>query len=78
MLNQFLKSNAAYRKITVKKISAIRNNKVKPKEIIEAKKYFINDFLDHYIGWNFGVVVTKNPELEEALIDFNNLVIKKD
>lgn len=56
---------------------SIRNNKVKPEEIIEAKKYFINDFLDHYIGWNFGVAVTSNPELEKALIDFNNLVIEK-
>lgn len=56
---------------------SIRNDKVKPKEIIEAKKYFINDFLDHYIGWNFGVVVTSNAELEKALIDFNNLVIEK-
>lgn len=56
---------------------SIRNNKVRPKQIIEAKKYFINDFLDHYIGWNFGVAVTNNPELEKALIDFNNLVIEK-
>lgn len=56
---------------------SIRNNKVKPKEIIEAKKYFINKFLDHYIGWNFGVVITSNPELEKAIIDFNNLVIEK-
>lgn len=56
---------------------SIRNNKVNPEEIIEAKKYFINDFLDHYIGWNFGVAVTSDPELEKALIDFNNLVIEK-
>lgn len=56
---------------------SIRNDKVKPEEIIEAKKYFINDFLDHYIGWNFGVAVTSNPELEKNFIDFNNLVIKK-
>lgn len=56
---------------------SIRNNKVKPAQIIEAKKYFINDFLDHYIGWNFGVAVKSNPELEKALIEFNNLVITK-
>jgi len=56
---------------------AIRNNKVKPTEILEAKKYFINDFLDHFIGWNFGVVITNNPELEEKLKEFNELVIKK-
>lgn len=56
---------------------SIRNNKVRPDQIIEAKKYFINDFLDHYIGWNFGVAVMSNPELEKALINFNNLVIEK-
>lgn len=56
---------------------SIRNNKVKPEQIIEAKKYFINDFLDHYIGWNFGVAVKSNPELEKELIEFNNLVIRK-
>ena len=56
---------------------AIRNDKVKPEQIIEAKKYFVNDFLDHYIGWNFGVAIKSNPELEKALIDFNDLVIEK-
>lgn len=56
---------------------AIRNNKVKTEEVLEAKKYFLNDFLDHFIGWNFGVVITGNPELEEELKKFNELVIKK-
>lgn len=56
---------------------AIRNNKVKPEQILDAKKYFINDFLDHYIGWNFGVAVTSNLKLEKALNQFNNLVIEK-
>lgn len=56
---------------------AIRNNKVKPDQTLDAKKYFVNDFLDHYIGWNFGVAVTSNPELEKALNQFNNLVIEK-
>lgn len=56
---------------------AIRNNKVKPEQVIEAKKYFLNDFLDHFIGWNFGVVVKSNPQLEKELLEFNNLVINK-
>lgn len=56
---------------------AIRNNKVKPEHVIEAKKYFLNDFLDHFIGWNFGVVVKTNPKLEKELLEFNNLVISK-
>jgi len=56
---------------------SIRNHKVKYEQKDEAKKYFINEFLDHYIGWNFGVVVKNNPELEKALIEFNELVISK-
>lgn len=56
---------------------AVRNHKVKPEQKEEAKKYLINDFLDHYIGWNFGVVVKNNPELEKALLEFNELVISK-
>ena len=56
---------------------AIRNNKVKPDQVIEAKKYFLNDFLDHFIGWNFGVAVKSNPQLERELLEFNNLVISK-
>lgn len=56
---------------------SVRNNRVKRNELNNAKKYFLNDFLDHYIGWNFGRTIKSNPELEQALIDFNNLVIKK-
>ncbi len=56
---------------------AIRNKKVKPEQVIKAKKYFINDFLDHYIGWNFGVAVKSNPQLEKELLEFNSLVISK-
>ena len=56
---------------------AIRNNKVKPEQVIEAKKYFVNDFLDHFIGWNFGVAVKSNPQLEKELLEFNSIVISK-
>lgn len=56
---------------------AIRNNKVKPEQVIEAKKYFFNDFLDHFIGWNFGVAVKSNPQLEKELLEFNSLVISR-
>ncbi len=56
---------------------AIQNNKVKPAQVIEAKKYFINDFLDNFIGCNFGVAVKSNPQLEKELLEFNNLVISK-
>ena len=56
---------------------AIQNNKVKPSQVIEAKKHFLNDFLDHFIGWNFGMAVKNNPQLEKELLEFNNLVISK-
>lgn len=41
------------------------------------KKYHINEFLDHFIGWNFGVAVKSNPQLEKELLEFNSLVIRK-
>ena len=40
-------------------------------------KDFLNDFLDHFIGWNFGVTIKSNPQLEKELLEFNSLVISK-
>lgn len=57
--------------------SSICNSKIKPEERIEAKKRFINDFLDYFIGLNFGVVIKEHPDLEAELIKFNELVISK-
>lgn len=54
---------------------AIVNNKVKYNMFQMAKRYCINDFLDHFISWNFGVVIKNNPELEKAIIKFNKRVI---
>ena len=39
--------------------------------------HYINIFLDHFLGWNFGKVIMDNPRLEGKVKDFNNLVIKK-
>lgn len=41
----------------------------------EAKKYFINRYLDHFIGWNFGVSVNRSDDLKVALEKLNNKVI---
>ena len=41
----------------------------------EAKKYYINHFLDHFIGWNFGVSINRNEELKKELEALNNKVI---
>ena len=55
----------------------IQNKRVKPNQVVDAKKYYINSFLDHFIGWNFGVAVKNNPQLEKELLEFNKLVISK-
>lgn len=57
---------------------SIRNNKVKKEQIVEAKKYFINGFLDQFLGWNFGNIINNNSQLEEKLLEFNELVISRD
>lgn len=43
----------------------------------EAKIYFTNKFLDHFMGWNFGVAINKSDELREALEKFNYKVIDR-
>ena len=43
----------------------------------KSRKYFINRFLDHFIGWNFGVSVNRNENLKEALHKLNDKVIEK-
>ena len=56
---------------------AIQNKRVKLKQVVDAKRYCINEFLDHFIGWNFGVAVKSNSQLEKELLEFNSLVISK-
>lgn len=55
---------------------AIRNQKLNEQNFDEATKYFINHFLDHFIGWNFGVSVNRNETLKEELLSLNNKVIE--
>ncbi len=55
---------------------AIRN-KEKFERSYKVKKNILNNFLDHFIGWNFGVVISNNAWLEQELLEFNNLVISK-
>jgi len=38
--------------------------------------YFANDFLDKFVGWNFGDVVKGSKELEAKLLEFNSSLIK--
>ena len=54
---------------------AIRNQKLNVQNFDEATKYFINHFLDHFIGWNFGLSVNRNEELKIELEELNEKVI---
>ena len=54
---------------------AIRNQKLNDENFDEATKYFINHFLDHFIGWNFGVSVNRNETLKRELEELNEKVI---
>ena len=54
---------------------AIRNQKLNDENFDEAQKYFINRFLDHFIGWNFGLSVNRNETLRQELEELNEKVI---
>ena len=54
---------------------AIRNQKLNGQNFDEATKYFINHFLDHFIGWNFGLSVNRNEDLKRELEELNEKVI---
>lgn len=54
---------------------AIRNQKLNESNFDEANKFFINKFLDHFIGWNFGVSVNRNEKLKAELEALNEKVI---
>ena len=54
---------------------AIRNQKLNAQNFDEATKYFINHFLDHFIGWNFGLSVNRNDDLKRELEELNEKVI---
>ena len=56
---------------------AICTNLIEDGNVEEAKICYINVFLDHFIGWNFGKVIKDSPRLEKKLIEFNNRVIEK-
>ena len=50
----------------------------KPEELSASKtvaRKFINKFLDHFIGWNFGVSVNRNEKLKAELESLNEKVI---
>ena len=54
---------------------AIKNKDVLECDLDDARAYFINVFLDHFIGWNFGLSVNRSSKLREALERLNNKVI---
>ena len=54
---------------------AIRNQELNEDVFDEATKYYINHFLDHFIGWNFGLSVNRNEDLKRELEELNEKVI---
>jgi len=56
---------------------AIRNQFLNKDNFDEANKYYINHFLDHFIGWNFGLSINGNEVLKKALESLNKKVISK-
>ena len=54
---------------------AIINQKLTEENFDKAKKSLINHFLDHFIGWNFGVSVNRNETLKRELEELNEKVI---
>ena len=76
-LDEEVKPNYVGRATLVMTDFTIQNKWVKPNRVMEAKKYCINEFLDHFIGWNFGVAVKNKPQLEKELLKFNSIVISK-
>ena len=54
---------------------AIENQELNEENFDEATKYFINHFLDHFVGWNFGVSVNRNEVLKRELEELNEKVI---
>ena len=76
-LDEEVRPNYVGRATLVMTDFAIQNKRVNPKQVVDEKKYYINEFLDHFIGFNFGVAVKSNPQLEKELLEFNNLVISK-
>lgn len=56
---------------------AIINRKLNERNFDNAQKYFINHFLDHFIGWNFGVSVNRCETLRNELEQLNEKVIDK-
>lgn len=53
----------------------IKNPKLSMDKLEEACKYYINIFLDHFIGWNFGLSVNRSEELRSELEELNEKVI---
>lgn len=50
---------------------AVRNQKLNDNNFDEANQYFINQFLDHFMGWNFGLSVKRSEELRKELEELN-------
>lgn len=55
----------------------IKNKKIEIDEKEKAKVYYLNRFLDCFIGWNFGAIINEDVELQIRLKQLNELAILK-
>lgn len=76
-LDDEVKENYKGRATLVITDKAIRNQKLNEQNFDKANKHFINRFLDHFIGWNFGVSVNRDETLKRELEALNQKVIDK-
>ena len=56
---------------------SIVNDTISIEKEDSARIYYINRYLDHFIGWNFGSLIKKNKELRDALEELNEKLINK-
>lgn len=54
---------------------AIMNERIDEDNYDRENRYYINLFLDHFMGWNFGVSINRNDTLREELEELNERVI---
>lgn len=55
----------------------IKNRKIEVDEKEHARQYYLNRFLDSFMGWNFGAIIEQDVELQVRLNQLNELAILK-
>ena len=75
--DEVIKPNYIGKADLVMEDNTLFNQAVEASDIPSAKKFFINQFIDHFLGLNFGVVIREDLKLEKNLLKFNKMIISK-